>query len=197
VQTPAARTADTERPVPASKPTAKTAGTPGDTPAAAPALRSSYWPWVAGAATAAWLVTLLLWARTRRRHAGPDTPRGNNENVASPPPEPPAQSHTRLREACYANDLKAARAALLAWARTRWPESPPQGLRALAQQCKNERLRNGILEIDRLLYDAVAQRDWDGRAAWTVLERLFEGARREDEAKTDPVLPDLYPGHPG
>jgi hypothetical protein len=155
---------------------------------------SGYWPWIATATTVGWLVTLLLWVRNRSHHVAGTNP-GFNNSGGPTRRENPAQYRSRLREACLSNDPKAARTALLNWAKARWPDSAPRGLAALARRCTNDNTRDCIMALDRLLYDAAAERSWDGRAAWTVLEHLFDGAQSDEATKTADALPDLYPSH--
>jgi hypothetical protein len=152
---------------------------------------AGYWPWLAVGLGLAWLGTLGLWWRARRSAAAP---------AAAPPPAaagagplPGVRSgHAPIEAACRADDPRAVRRALLAWAARRWPQDPPQGLEQLAA-----RLGPGAAEvlgeIDRGLY-AAAEVPWNGTAAWQALAPLLErGRRTRRTAQPDTALPPLYP----
>jgi len=188
-----------------SKPTTAAAATPPATPApdadtsAAPApqtgTRPAYWPWLAGAALAAWLVTLLLWLRARgHRHDRPARPAAVSRAAPSRR-QMLAQHRTHVQNACLSNDPKAARAALLDWAAVQWPDAPPRGLSGLAAQVADAAAQRTIVALDRTLYDGSASHGWDGRSAWPVLEpALAETAPSAVDAGTA-ALPELYPRH--
>jgi hypothetical protein len=150
----------------------------------------SLWPWVAVLFAAAWLVSTWLWWRARGAAAQP---------VPVPPlparaPRAPAASQAlaRIEQAFRRNDPKAARTALLEWARGRWPDDPPHGLEMLAQRL----LRDAapvLQEIDRRLYDG-SSRDWDGAAAWRRLSPLLgRGQSASHQGAGEGPLPPLYP----
>jgi hypothetical protein len=158
------------------------------------AARTSYWPWLAGAATAGWLVTLVLWWRSRGRSAAP-RPAPARDDAPSPARQR-AACRTRLQEACRTDDPRAARAALLDWAALQWPDAPPRGLSGLAGHLDGSAAHPVIVDLNRVLYDGSRQPRWDGQAAWPVLERLLDEtpAARDDTSRAGP-LPDLYPRH--
>jgi hypothetical protein len=159
------------------------------TPSSDTAGAASYWPWIAGGLLLAWLVTLLLWLRSRSQPS-PDTPQ------AVKPPDRNRQheltaSRSQLKKACMANDAKAATKALRDWAAARWPETPPKGLPALAQRLNHTAAQREILALDRRLY-AANSADWNGAAAWSILEAALVTARDTGKAAAEP-LPELYP----
>jgi hypothetical protein len=174
-----------------------TAGTvPSGEPATvqSPAARPSYWPWLAGAATAGWLITLVLWLRSRTGRVAhkPDPGRDNAPALR----QQRAACRSRLRQACRADDPRTARAALLDWAALQWPDAPPRGLSGLAGHLDGSAAQQVIVDLNRILYDGNTQRHWDGRAAWPVLERLLgDKVAPRDDSMTAAALPDLYPQH--
>ena len=155
--------------------------------------QTAYWPWIAAAAVAGWLATLILWLRARRGHKVAVAP-GNTVNDISPR-QASAQARTRLRQACQANDPGAARRALLDWAAAHWPDAAPRGLSALAGHFADAQAREAVTALDRALYDDAEHRDWNGKAAWPALERALEVAASTDGKQKSDVLPDLYPQH--
>ncbi|MCB1800809.1 MAG: protein BatD [Gammaproteobacteria bacterium] len=147
------------------------------------------WPYLAVLFGLAWLVTLLLWWRARsRRPAGTE-------------PQPAARTAPRtvagaslagFERACRANDPRAARSALLAWAAARWPHDPPQRLEQLAQRLGTDAVPL-VHEMDRHLY-ADGAGGWDGAQAWQGFEPLLERAQRDQRVRHDrDALPPLYP----
>lgn len=76
----------------------------------------------------AWLATLALWWRDRRR---------TDASGAGVPVRagtvPRRRAETRLRRACRAGDTRAARDAMLAWGEACWPDRPPRSLGSLAR----------------------------------------------------------------
>ncbi|MGD8619767.1 MAG: BatD family protein [Gammaproteobacteria bacterium] len=191
-------------PTPVEQPAADQAGAVATPPAAATApptaarVRSGapvsgFWPWLTAAMAAGWLLTLLLWARSRHRQstrARPD--RGGHSGSAQR--EALAQSRSQLKTACLSGDPGGAARALLAWSRARWPDAPPKGLTELSRRFATDAARRDTLALDRLLYDK-GNDSWDGRAAWSVFEQAIEHAARESDASSAPPLPALYPQH--
>jgi hypothetical protein len=111
---------------PVQSSSAPVAGTPTKTsiPAPAPASRTGWW--ISAALAVLWLSTLLLWWWDRRRA------------VSLRPAEDPGahevsrrRAEKELREACRAGEPRAARDALLDWARVCWPERSPRSLGTL------------------------------------------------------------------
>ncbi|WP_295392654.1 BatD family protein [uncultured Thiodictyon sp.] len=144
------------------------------------------WSWLALFFALAWLLT-LAWAVRRQTGARASSPKAAARQVESI-----RAARTQARQACSAGDLRAARTALLAWGQARWPQHPPGGLGELGERLGPA--AGGLLEaIDRAIY-APAGQDWDGTAAWQVLEPALLAQERTDaSAGTDP-LPNLYPG---
>jgi hypothetical protein len=145
-----------------------------------------YWPWIAAVLAVGWLLTLALWLGGRMR-SGTTV----SAKRATPPPPRTAQARARVRNACRANDPKAARDALLAWAAARWPEDPPRRLQTLAARL--DRSGAEVLgELDRRLY-GTGGRLWDGAFAWERLVTAMGPSGERRTAKTRSALPDLYP----
>jgi len=148
---------------------------------------AAYWPWITGMLALAWMATLGLWLRERRRGRA----RALGAESARPAPvDGIARARSRVQRACRANDPRAAREALLAWGVARWPEDPPRRLDTLARRLGPPAA--GLLaELDRRLY-AGEQGSWDGAAAWSGLGPALQTPQRAPKAATTP-LPALYP----
>jgi len=166
----------------------------GSTPARQAGAPPSYWPWLAGAALAGWLVALVLWMRARQGRTDPVKP-ATPANAAPSRRQGLAKSRTRLRNACLSNDPRAARAALLDGATVLWPDAPPRGLSELAARFAAGSLQAEIVALERLLYDHNAPRGWDGRSACPVLEQALVDAAADDGSVKHEALPGLYPQH--
>ena len=100
-------------------------------PAAAPEVvtrDAGWWPWLAFAFGAGWLLTGLAWWLTAAR-ASP-----LRRAAPSKRPTLPSQRSLvkQLRAACAVGDAERARTLVLQWGRRRYPASPPASLGALA-----------------------------------------------------------------
>jgi hypothetical protein len=167
----------------------------GPAPAEDEAIRwqASYWPWLAGAATLGWLVTMVLWLRARE-HRGPTSGEPRPAARAEPSRKQRlAQSRMRLKKACLSNDPRAARAALLDWASARWPDTRARGLSELAGRVAAEEARTELTTLDRVLYDPAMSDRWDGRRAWSTLDHTLQELQSENDSGKSESLPDLYP----
>jgi hypothetical protein len=151
----------------------------------APAAVSSagIWPWISAALASVWLITLSI--LLLRPHA--------------PAPLPP-QSHTapdlaqarkQFNQACLSNDSHAAKAALLAWARARWPGMLVNNLGALAQKLDDAAAAKALAQIDQALYGADAP-DWQAAQCRCKIDRVLEQRQHQHPAAVT-ALPRLYP----
>lgn len=155
-------------------------------PVAARAQEVSYWPWVSGFLAAAWLATLALWWRSARGAALPSP--GAAESKADV--KPTLRKILRdLGSACAVGDAAAARAALLQYAESRFPSSPPRSLGALAAQLP-EPLAREVLALEAHIYGAAAE-PWRGDALNALRKDLEGAAAAPAPAPADPLLP-LY-----
>ncbi len=146
---------------------------------------ADYWPWVALALALLWLATLALWFRDRV------SPSKYEEN--KPKPEPVLSSRNaqkEFKEACRANDPKAARNSLLKWAAIHWSANPPHGLSDLAERIDEEPQRQALLALNRALYQGNNQ-SWNGEDLGR-LNIVFPKASMG--SSTSKILPPLYPG---
>lgn len=160
-------------------------------PAAAAAAPSSprepaYWPWVAAALGAAWLVTAALWWRSRS--ASPQPPPSGAAPKADP--KPAVRKILRdLASACAVSDAAAARTALLQYAEARFAPTPPRSLGALAALLPDGLARE-VLSLEAHIYGAVAG-DWHGDGLKALLGELEAAATAPGPPAADPLLP-LY-----
>ncbi|MBK5965027.1 hypothetical protein CCR95_13265 [Thiocystis minor] len=151
--------------------------------------KSGFWPWLTLLLGLAWLGTLVWWRRERRSRlagAAPVTEAQDRRSTSL------NAARRQVEKTCLAGDARAARAALLDWARARWPDHAPQGLSQLASRLGGKEIGDLLNAIDRAIY-APPSEVWDGAAAWTQLAPWLGGAAKEESARTADPLPELYP----
>lgn len=122
---------------------------PAPEPARSASLASNPWFWVS-LGLAGTLAGLLL----NRRGAGrtPATAAATpHPDMETEPPDPLVEALGRVREAYRRGDGGAARDALLAWGRLRWPENPPGNLARLAGRFPPP-LREHITELEKAFF---------------------------------------------
>lgn len=167
------------------QPGAITAGAPRP---ALPQPGSDRWRWIALLLGGGWLATLLAWWRRTRRVAA------RREIRASEEDESLHRLEKSLRASCLGNDAVAAKGAVLAWARRRWPEHPPISLIAVARRCAAP-LSEALLELDRSLYGQAAV-TWQGQGLWRQFAAHRIGNDDKDGGRNDGLEP-LYRGADG
>lgn len=152
------------------------------------------WPALIVLLAGGWGATLYLWRRERRaRTARQPTDPCVRGAPSEPPPAAPGLDPARraFRAACLARDPRAARTALIDWARARWPDRNPTGLEAVAACFDDPEIRSILRAIDRAIY-APPSETWDGETAWKRLEPHL-GATRSNTSDRESPIPELYP----
>jgi hypothetical protein len=141
------------------------------------------WPWIALALGLGWLITVLVWWWRSRRRAMPAVATQSVEQDSLRGLE------KELQASCLANDAGRAKAAVLAWARRRWPEHPPISLTAVARRCPGP-LSEALVELDRVLYAQTASA-WQGQGLWRqfTANKAWQRHKVEDQ---DVGLEPLY-----
>lgn len=179
---PARRGAEDAPPPPAAPPKGlplPLAPTPGDRPGS-PGV--SGWMLSSLALAGAWIATLLLWWRSHRGVRDATADAGKAESLRG--------ARRALRQACERDDPRAARAALLDWARLQWPQAPPNNLSALGERT-DPGLRAQIACLNRSLY-APGSAPWRGHPLWDAFEATRRGLRAAGSAQPVPDLAPLY-----
>jgi hypothetical protein len=178
--------------VPELAPGVATVGAPGSIVASGQAV---YWRWLTLLFAALWLLTLLLFWRSRVGRGGlASTARG-----ASTTTESEKEVLDGLQRACERGDVAAARRSLLAWLRAFGPDTADGSLLQFAAHSGDPALRQGIYALDSNgfrhtgAHDSagLAGRTWSGREFWGQFEawrHSWLALRREQE----PSLTDLY-----
>ncbi len=151
------------------------------------------WPWLAGALLIAWFATLWLWRRDRQSAA---KPRPQSMEAPAEPEEPEALSaraaRNALDQACRADDARAARDAVLAWATAVWHDNAPNTLVELAERFKNPRAHEAIALLDRAIYTR-NEAGWNGRRFWEAVSPVLRKPEKPRKKSEQHPLPELSP----
>lgn len=170
--------AGTAQPVPlAPKTQAETIAPASATGSVTAVIDAGFWPWLSGLLALGWMLNVLWLYRRRTPATVDDSPRTEPDTTAS------SAGH-QLKKACATNDPRAARQALLIWARARFGLD---NLNALAHAC-GEPLAGELLQLNRLSY-AGQPEPWNGDALW----RAFNAQRKTPERQTSEADPALEP----
>lgn len=137
----------------------------------------NFLPWLLAILfAAAWIVTLVRnrWPR--------QAPRAGKKTVLQ-----------RLEQACAANDVLAAKEALLFWSSWQWPNQPCQSLSDLTEKINDSNLKKELNILSEALYNSSAQK-WTGEKLWLAISQ-YQGAKKskQDNAGNSQDLPPLYP----
>jgi BatD DUF11 like domain len=171
----------------AAAPAPSTLPAPQPLPADSAPARSAagFWPWLCLLLGLGWLLTLLFFWRQRRRQ--PPQPVRDQAGSADSGREKDALQ--ALWRATDRNDPKAARQALLAWSRCRWPAAGHYDLERLAKYC-GEPLAGELATLGRALY-AGSENHWQGAG---LAEGVRSWLQQQTGAAPPQALPLLYPG---
>ena len=152
----------------------------------------SYWIYVAAALALAWILTTTQWLRTRSA-----LHQSRQQNQAAPQNtqrSPPRETNIRrdITRACRASDPLAARAALLHWAQTHWPEPHIQTLNDLKEVAANDQLTQAITALDLHLFSPDRQQPWNGQPLLDLVNQL-KTKPQEKHKDVHAAIPSLYP----
>ncbi|MEY6431803.1 BatD family protein [Thioalkalicoccus limnaeus] len=123
------------------------------------------WIWYSALLALAWAVTLFLWWRGRRPPVAPAAMVADLRPSA--PADPWSKAIDAVRIAYQAGDAPAAREALLAWSRLRWPHDPPGNIARLVLRCQ-EPLKGQIALLEKALYSPEPL-SWNRELVWETL----------------------------
>lgn len=131
-----------------------------------------------------WVITLLLWYRSRRRIAEPKT-------VQRTATQPIANRDT-IKQACLANNPQETQAAILNWAATTWPQDTPTNLRTVVRKLGQKGLEKIFTDIEKALYSPTAQSTWNGEKAWSEMANKLKVQPQTVNKQLSEFLPPLY-----
>ncbi len=143
------------------------------------------WQMVSAALLLLWIITLLLWYRSRRHQVqrGKPAPKTALRPIAN---------RESIKKACLDNDPKSAQAAILDWAAATWPEESLTNLKAVAQKLKQPELMKTFTAIEKALYSPTDQSAWDGAKTWTEIAGKLTVSSQTVKKQKDDSLPPLY-----
>ena len=140
----------------------------------------SFWQWISAALAFAWMLTLLLWWRSRQR--------GEDTNTESEGVIKTKEAIKAIQLACHENDPVQAKTALLRWASLNWRESPAMSLGEIMRRVPAE-LADRLNELNELLYSK-NRSDWNGENFWQAFRKnhaVQTGAEQADSGKLEPL----------
>jgi len=183
-------------PVPEAAPaTAPDAAAPGGRPLDDAPGQANFWRGLTLLFAALWLLTLLLYWRSRGR--------GGRETLSSDAGSAEAADEAELlkllRRACERGDVAAARRGLLAWIKEFGPAAAGSSLLEFAVQSDDPSLREGIYALDSEGFRQGGQQGgargrataWEGRVFWDQFENWLRSWRAR-QLEQRPALTDLY-----
>ena len=139
------------------------------------------WFWLNIFLAIGWLGTIIAWWLTRRRFRNSNTP-------AKPNTLNKKAALKQLKQACYKNDFKQVKNALLTWAKIHW-QNIPNNLGEISQRC-GEPLETEIQKLNRHLYSRSTE-DWQGIGLWKAFKvyhgRGISEKRFMDELELEPL----------
>ena len=154
-----------------------------------------FWVILCGGLGVAWLVTTLLFLRTRRRLGGQNVPKESGKALDALRDLGEDGSFKQLCRACRKNNLGEARSTLMVWAREFWPQENIRSGADLERVVNDPELISLVGEMDRLLYghqDQVGH--WDGAPLRNRVKDIRAKVQRAGKKKKKGVLPQLYKG---
>jgi hypothetical protein len=134
------------------------------------------WPWrvISMMLAAGWLITVLVWWRTRRAGSVRLV-----EQLQTAKRLTVKQDIQSIVDAARSNDAQATKEALLGWAKARWPACPPTSLGSLGERCDPD-LAEQLLLLNSALYrQADPAEPWSGGAVLATALQAFIRQRTE------------------
>ena len=135
---------------------------------------AGFWPWISAGLALGWVLSALWWWRSRQ------TMEREKTIVRQP-----VANFKAVRKACQRNDARASKAALLDWARTRWPQQPPTSLGGIAMHV-DEAFANAISRLNRVLY-AEGDTDWQGAELLTAAQKWLKTDQAVNAERSSPM----------
>ena len=144
------------------------------------------WQGISAALLLAWILTLILWYKTRHRPA----PRLQNGEIKTKNGQP--ASRDTIKKACHNNNPQETHQAILNWAAASWPQNPPTNLKTVATHLNNPAINKAFANLEETLYSP-AGRTWDGNQFWqTITKDLQVKNPTKSSRKQKDGLPPLY-----
>ncbi len=171
-------------PTPLTLDTSATVSTAADTTGS-----NGYWPIATLVATLLWLVTLLLWWRSRYRQSAHTATRQETDTTLK-------QAFRDLQQACRQNDPQAARRAVISWYNRLEPAAGRLNLDDIMRRTTDAELTDELAALNALLYGNDASMDsWSGKRLLQLAARISKRTHTENRqanSRQEGLAP-LYP----
>jgi hypothetical protein len=139
------------------------------------------WPWVSAGLLVLWLVTIILWWRSRNKPSADDLHDSRLESLR--------QIQKQLKSACQRNDAVVVKDLLVQWGRQMWPNQTIISTADVARNTGN-RFKKEIEDINNSLYSR-GQNQWNGQSFHSVFESEIQSivkANVVDKGKLEPLF---------
>ena len=153
-----------------------------DTPIKTPIIQQpmmNHWIWLNFILAIGWLSTIIIWWRTTRKAKVILQSNTLNDKAII----------KKLKQACYNNDLKQVKEALINFAQVHWQNHAPNSLGGIAPCC-GEPLQTEIQTLNRLLYSQTAEK-WQGVGLWKAFKVYYAQTGKFQKTVIDGLEP-LY-----
>ena len=145
-----------------------------------PAPVSSFWQVLSGGLALAWLLTLLLWWRSRKQTR--NEPVRDNKSIRL------NEALKGVEQACKSGQADKLKQAMLSWGRCVWPGSTPTSLGEIGKRTPSE-LSEKIELLNNYLYSKTKE-SWDGDSFWQVFKNshsLTAQKTKEQAGELEPL----------
>jgi len=143
------------------------------------------WQTVSAVLLFIWIITLMLWYRSRRHQI-------QSHTTLQKAAIRPIANRESIKKACLDNDPKSAQAAILDWSAATWPEESLTNLKTVARKLNQPELMKTFTDIEKALYSPTAQAVWNGEKAWQEIADKLEVSSQTVKKQKDDSLPPLY-----
>ena len=143
------------------------------------------WQTVSAVLLFIWIITLMLWYRSRRHQI-------QNRTTLQKAAIRPIANRESIKKACLDNDPKSAQAAILDWATATWPDDSVTNLKTVARKLNQPDLMQTFAEIEKALYSPTDQSTWNGEKAWTEIKNKLAVNSQTAKRQPEDSLPPLY-----
>ena len=145
------------------------------------------WQRISATLLLAWIITLILWYKTRHRLE----PRLQNGEIKTKNRQP--ANRDTIKKACYDNNPQETHQAILNWAAASWPQNPPTNLKTVATRLNNPAINKSFANLEETLYSPTAK-TWDGNKFWQMITNDLQiKTPTKSSRKQKEGLPPLYP----
>ena len=134
-----------------------------------------------------WLITAFAYWRLKNRNL----PDSKNTTGASDINLSEKKAFEQLKEACRRKNAGDIRAALINWAKAKWPNQKPQTLTDIIHLCDNSQLTSLLQQFDNQQYGKTTDSStWNHETLINLIQTVRKQKPENTESKTS--LPELY-----